>query len=36
MTENASTVRVGHMGDHTVSGLAHCLNALTDTLRTLS
>ncbi len=28
-----STVRVGHMGDHTVRGLAQCLDALTDTLK---
>ena len=27
-----STIRVGHMGDHTVEGLARCLDAVTDTL----
>ena len=26
-------VRVLHMGDHTVRGLAQCLDALTDTLK---
>ena len=27
-----STFRVGHMGDHTVEGLAHCLDAVTAAL----
>ncbi|MEP6764730.1 MAG: alanine--glyoxylate aminotransferase family protein [Gemmatimonadaceae bacterium] len=31
-----STFRVGHMGDHTVDGLAHCLDAVTEALQTLS
>ena len=31
-----TTVRIGHMGDHSVSGLERCLTALTETLRALS
>jgi len=27
-----STIRIGHMGDHTVAGLTRCLNALTSVL----
>ncbi|MBX3132858.1 MAG: alanine--glyoxylate aminotransferase family protein [Gemmatimonadaceae bacterium] len=28
-----STIRIGHMGDHSVEGLQRCLDALTDVLR---
>lgn len=31
-----STFRVGHMGDHTIDGLAHCLDAVADALAQLS
>jgi aspartate aminotransferase-like enzyme len=31
----ASTIRIGHMGDHTVSGVASCLEALGDAMRTM-
>jgi aspartate aminotransferase-like enzyme len=30
----ATTIRIGHMGDHTVTGLAGCLRALRDVLET--
>ena len=32
----ARTFRIGHMGDHTVDGVAACLAALDDTLASLS
>jgi aspartate aminotransferase-like enzyme len=31
-----STVRIGHMGDHTVAGLDGCLDACRQVLRALS
>ena len=31
----ATSFRVGHMGDHTVDGLAHCLDAVADALESL-
>ena len=30
-----SSIRIGHMGDHTVAGLGHCLDAVSDALRAL-
>jgi len=30
-----STIRIGHMGDHTVDGVARCLEAVADVLRTI-
>lgn len=34
-TLKASTVRIGHMGDHTPEGLTRCLDAVADTVRSL-
>ena len=31
----ATSFRIGHMGDHTVDGLAHCLDAVADALQSL-
>lgn len=30
----STSIRIGHMGDHTVAGLQHCLDAVADALRT--
>ncbi len=31
----ATSIRIGHMGDHTVTGVSHCLDAVADALREL-